>query len=132
MTTNAGDMRGEVRDVVVEAVNARDFALVREHLGDDAAERLREPLLRVRERWPRLIMSRGDLKGDPVAAVWLPGRRETYVQVGHVEFAKDNADGPRLELFPGVHKDLVAKQPGPNVAEWESMEQLDSGGDDWI
>ena len=40
MAIDAASMREDVRDVVVKAVNARDFDLIAEQLGSAAAEQL--------------------------------------------------------------------------------------------
>ncbi len=122
----------DLRDVVVESVNARDPDLL--SLADDVIIRdgMGDRLEHILERWPRALLTRGDLAGRAVAAVWLPDRNERYVRVGHLEFEIE-AGGARMIVVPERDPDVVAEAPaGLEVAEWESSELIDSWDDWWI
>jgi hypothetical protein len=122
----------ELRDVVVEAVNARDLEILSLPEGIDVPVDLRTRLQRVIERSPRTMLTRGDLSGDPVAAVWVPDRGERYVRVGHLEFSIEDGTArivPVLERHPDV---IAEAPPGLTVAEWESTDLADGGEGWWV
>lgn len=85
--------------------------------------------MEVMERWPRMMLSRGQLDTEPVAAVWLPDAEGRYARVGHLEF--DIEDGSaRMEIVEEVRGDLVSEPPaGLEVADWEDSEAV---GEGWL
>lgn len=118
-------------NLVVEAVNARDPQLV-EQTELAGTEGLMETLRTMDERWPRMMMTRGDLGGRPVAVVWMPDQNERYRQVAHAEMLTDES-GPEISLIEGVDPTLVAESPpGRTVAEWESAAEVDQGEGRWV
>ena len=121
----------DLRNLIVEAVNARDPNLLGQADLDDS-KALTETVRVMDERWPRMMMTRGDLNGRPVGVVWMPDRNERYRQVAHIDIAID--DGlPETSLVEGVDPDLVAESPpGRSVAEWESAVEVDHGEGRWI
>lgn len=121
----------DLRNLVVESINARDAELLAgaDLPGQDALVDLVQTM---DERWPRMMMTRGDLHGNPVAIVWLPDRNEIYRQVGFLEVTAEQ-EGPETTLVEGTDPDLVAETPpGRNVAEWESATEIDRGEGRWI
>lgn len=121
----------DLRDVVVESVNARDPDLLSLADGIVIRNGMGDRLEQILERWPRALLTRADLGGRPVAAVWLPDRNECYVRVGHLEFQVD--DGAHMVVVPERNPDVVAEAPaGLEVAEWESNELTDSWADWWV
>lgn len=120
----------DLRNVVVEAVNARDPKLI-EEADLPETQSLEETIQTLGERWPRMMMTRGDLEGRPVGVVWMPDRNERYRQVAHVEIVNE-ANGPDTTLVEGVAPSLVAEDPpGRTVAEWESAIEVDRGEGRW-
>jgi len=121
-----------LRNLVVEAVNAGDLDLLREAAVPALPAGFVDRLAGVAGRWPRLMLTAGDLAGTPVAAVWLPDRQERYRPVGHVEFTIE-ADRPSVAVVDGVDPDLIAEEPpGLRVAEWESARAADRGEGPWV
>lgn len=121
----------DLRNVVVESVNARDPKLVEQADVADPDD-LKKTIQTMDERWPRMMMTRGDLDGRPVGVVWMPDRNERYRQVAHVEVVADEAE-PMATLVEGVDDSLVAEEPpGRSVAEWESAIEVDRGEGRWI
>lgn len=96
----------DIRDLFVEAVNAKDpdmFTLADVAVPDEMIDRA----LEVMERWPRLMLSRGGIGLEPVAVIWVPDDDDRYTPVGHVMFAVEDGaarfdvvDGPRPGLIP--------------------------------
>lgn len=123
-----------VRNVLVEAVNARDIALLDDHLDPDRAEQVRESLRDVNNRWPRLMLTRADRAKTPVAAVWLPDPDEDYRRVGAFELEVDQQGRLiGLEFVEGIDPGILAEAPlSDEVAEWESMSELSAGEGNWI
>lgn len=120
-----------MRNVLVRAHNARDSSLL-EQPGIPNGEPIAETLETMNERWPRMMMTRGDLAGQPVSVVWVPDRRERYRQVAHIEVVAES-DGFELTLVDGASPELVAEEPpGRTVAEWESEAELDRGEGRWV
>ncbi|MDX1691796.1 MAG: hypothetical protein R3290_12315 [Acidimicrobiia bacterium] len=119
-----------IRDRVVEAVNARDPSLLE---GIEFREPFEDRLVRIQDRWPRLMMTRGHLAGDPVAVTWIPDTDERYVRTGHVEFVDDPDDGVHVSVVVGADPDLVTEAPaGSRVAEWESTKEIEGARADWV
>ena len=121
----------DFRDLVVESVNARDPDLLSLAVAT-LPHTLVDRLGLLSERQPRLMLTRGEVNAEPVAAVWLPDRNERYVQVGYLEFDLAG-DGARMTAVERPHPDLVAEAPaGFEVAEWESADLADSGEGWWV
>ncbi len=121
-----------LRDLVVEAINSRDPGVLELADGIEIPDDLSDRLMEIFERHPRTMATRGDLRGRPVAAVWLPDRNERYVNLGHLEV--DIEDGnARIVAVAERDPDLVPEAPaGFEVAEWESTELADSGEGRWV
>lgn len=126
VTTTARD---NLRDIVVEAVNAKDpdlFSLADEV---DIPSSFVESVVDVMERWPQMVLSRGQIGAEPVAAVWLPNEEGRYALVEYLEFDIENGSA-RMEIVDDVHADLVTEPPAAlEVAEWENA---DAGGEGWV
>ena len=121
----------DLRNALVESVNARDPELMGEVDLPDASE-VEATIETINERFPRVMMTRGDLDDRPVAVIWMPDRNERYRRVAHVEILPE-ADGPHTEFIEGADPGIVAEDPpGLTVAEWESTEQTDGGAGDWV
>lgn len=120
----------DLRNVLIQSVNARDPELLDEVDHPDLST-LEETIQELNERWPRLMMTRGDIEDRPVAVVWLPDQTERYQQVGYVELAQDE-NGAHTDLIEGVDPALIAEDPpGLTVAEWESALEIDHGEGRW-
>jgi len=121
--------RDSLRDIIVEAVNAKDPDLF--SLADDIeiSDVTVDVILEVMERWPQLLVSRGELGVEPVAAVWLPDEEERYAQVGYLEFYIEDG-AARIELVEEVPSELVAESPpAMELAEWETAAAV---GEGWV
>lgn len=123
-----------VRNLLVDAVNARDIERLEGHLEAEHAEDVRNELRALNERWPRLMLTRGDRGTDPVAAVWLPDTGEHYRRVGALDLRFDDADRILgLDFVEGIDPGILAEAPSrAQVAEWESMSEITAGEGDWI
>ena len=121
----------DLTNVVVEAVNSRDPALIDQaDLPDTGA--LKRTIQTMDERWPRMMMTRGDLNGTPVGVIWMPDRNERYRRVAHMEIVPDE-DAPQPTLMERADPDIVTESPpGRTVAEWESSNDTESGDSRWI
>lgn len=121
--------RDGLRDIVIEAVNAKDPDLFSLADGINVPGSLLDRTMEVMERWPRMILSRGMLETEPVAAVWLPDEEGRYARVGHLEF--DIEDGSaRMDVIEEIRSDLVTEPPaGLEVADWEDSEAV---GEGWL
>lgn len=121
----------DMRNLLVDALNARDPELLSQP-GVPNAEAIGEVVATMNERWPRMMMTRGDIDGDPVAVVWSPDEAEQYQQVAHVEIAAED-EAFDISFVDGVAPNLVSEDPpGRTVAEWESTSQLDRGEGRWV
>src|SRR5690606_22931062 len=112
-----------------EAVNAKDpdmFTLADDvDIPDDMIDRA----LDVMERWPRLMLGRGEIGLEPVAAVWVPDDDDRYALVGHLTFHIDHGVA-RLEVVDELDPELTtAPPPGLEIAEWESAAGV---GEGWV
>lgn len=118
-----------LRNIVVEALNAGDAALLAESIdGGDLPKAMETALVDIRERWPRMVLSAGTLGDLPVAVVWMPDEHEAYVPVAHLEFVLDGE--PVVSVVEGVDPDLVHERPSArHVREWESTATMDRGAD---
>ena len=120
----------DLRNVLVESVNAQDPELIGDVDVPNPSE-LEEIIEVINERFPRVMMTRGDLDNRPVAVVWMPDRNERYRRVAHVEILPEEG-GPHTEFVEGADPAVLAEEPpGLTVAEWESTEQTDSGDANW-
>jgi len=119
----------EVRDMVVEAVNAKDPDMFGAVNTVSVPESLVDRVLTVMERWPRLMLSRGEMGPDPVAIVWLPDEDDRYAQVAYLEFDVESGSA-RMEVVDDVPPELIAEPPtGMELAEWENA---DAVGEGWV
>lgn len=121
--------RGDLRDIVVESVNAKDPDLL--SLADDIEipPAMMEDILEVMERWPRVMLSRGQVGAEPSAVVWAPDSDGMYAPAGYLEFYIEDGSG-RVELVPGTHPDLISEAPpGLEVADWEDAGAV---GEGWV
>lgn len=121
--------RDAFRDIVVEAVNAKDPDLL--SLADDIEipPTTMDTFLEIMERWPRAMLSRGQIGDEPIAALWVPDSEGLYAPAGHLEFYIEEATA-RVELLAGTHPDLVSEAPpGLEVAEWEDAGAV---GEGWV
>lgn len=121
--------RDTLRDIIVEAVNAKDpdlFTLADDiQISDDTVD----VVLEVMERWPRLLLSRAERGVEPVASVWLPDEDERYTPVGYLEFYIEEG-AARIEVVEEVPDDMIGEPPpGMEVAEWEDG---DAFGEGWL
>jgi len=107
----------DINSLLVEAVNARDFALLDDVVDPAASEEVRDRLRLMAERWPRLMLSRAEIGLEPVAAMWFPDERERYRQSGHLEVRVNGAG-----MLEGV--DVVETSPPGMLAERLSGERL--------
>lgn len=120
----------DLRNVLVESVNARDPELI-DDIDIEGISELVATIETLNERFPRLMMTRGDLEDRPVAVIWMPDQRERYEKVGHVELIPEEG-GPHTELVEEVEPSLIAEDPpGLTVAEWESAREIDRGEGRW-
>ena len=111
----------EVRDLVVESLNGRDPELLAE--AELGASSVVDTLRFAEERFPRMVLTRGDLNGEPVAVIWMPNTDDTFVQSGHLEFVVTRDDDVEMEIFDGIEADLVAESPSKiGVTDWVSGE----------
>lgn len=118
-------------NLVVEAVNSRDPSLL-EQADLPYVGALRQTIQTMDERWPRMMMTRGDLRGRPVGVIWMPDRNERYRRVAHLEIVPEE-EGPEPTLVEGAEPDLVSEDPpGRTVAEWESFHDAETGDSRWI
>lgn len=120
-----------MRDLFVSALNARDPSLV-DQPGVPNPELIEEKVETMNERWPTLMLTNGDLDGQPVAVLWAPDGSEEYQQVAHVEIVAEE-DGFDLTYVEEVPPGLVAEEPaGRNVVEWESEAEIEEGEGRWV
>lgn len=121
--------RDGLRDIVVEAVNAKDPDLL--SLADDieVPSTTLDTFLELMERWPRAMLSRGQIGNEPIAALWVPDSDGLYALAGHLEFYIEEGTA-RVELLAGSHPDLVSEAPpGLEVADWEDAQAV---GEGWV
>lgn len=121
----------DLTNVVVEAVNSRDPELIEQADLPDT-EALRRTVQIMDERWPRMMMTRGELQGRPVGVIWMPDRNDRYRRVAHLEIVPDE-DAPEATLVEDANPDVVSESPpGRTVAEWESSYDDETGDSRWI
>ncbi|MEX1091693.1 MAG: hypothetical protein WEF28_00920 [Acidimicrobiia bacterium] len=127
----------------VERFNARDWEGVSDLLAEDVtsdffqattAEDLIEGMIDLMLRYPTLVVTRGDLGHDPVAAAWLLDQDlERYGLVGYFRIELDDNDEPliaNLEYIEEVPNtpDAVFEPPeSTEIDEWEDWNLAESG-----
>lgn len=123
--------REDLTNLIVEAVNARNPDLI-DDLDVPEPELLTDRIENLQERWPRLMMTRGDIEDRPVAVVWMPDASEAYRPVAHIEVTLDG-DDPYMTIIEGQDPNLVAEEPANRkVAEWESSGEIQGDNSNWV
>ena len=127
----------------VETFNARDWEGVSDLLAEDVtsdffqattAEDLIEGMIDLMLRYPTLVVTRGDLGHDPVAAAWLLDQDlERYGLVGYFRIEVDESDEPLIANLEYIEEipdtpDAVFEPPeGTEIDEWEDWSLAESG-----
>ena len=127
----------------VEAFNARDWEGVSDLLAEDvtsdffqatAAADLIEGMIDLMLRYPTLVVTRGDLGHDPVAAAWLLDQDlERYGLVGYFRIEIDESDEPLIanleyiEEVPDTPEAVFEPPEGTEIDEWEDWSLAESG-----
>lgn len=136
----ATDAEGEsVVDEFIDYFNARDLDGMASLLAEDvqaelihvngSAAAVIEGIEDLFLREPSVVLTRGELGSEPVAAVWHP-TGDRYVAVGLLAFAFTEGEVAaieRIELIDQLdQEDLLLEEPeGSELAEWDVVE------DDW-
>ncbi|CAN5875022.1 hypothetical protein BH23ACT4_BH23ACT4_00020 [soil metagenome] len=127
----------------VETFNARDWEGVSDLLAEDvtsdffqatSAEVLIEGMIDLMLRYPTLVVTRGDLGHDPVAAAWLLDQDlERYGLVGYFRIEVDEGDEPLIanleyiEEVPDTPDSVFEPPQGTEIDEWEDWNLAESG-----
>ncbi len=127
----------------VERFNARDWEGVSDLLAEDVtsdffqattAEDLIEGMIDLMLRYPTLMVNRGDLGHDPVAAAWLLDQDlERYGLVGYFRVEVDEGDEPLIanleyiEEVPDTPEAVFEQPEGTEIDEWEDWNLTESG-----
>jgi hypothetical protein len=127
----------------VETFNARDWEGVSDLLAADVtseffqaanAAELIEGMTDLILRYPTLVVTRGDLGHDPIAAGWLLDQElNRYGLVGYFRFELDDGDEPVISNLEYIEElpdttDAVLEQPEAfEIAEWEDWNLAESG-----
>lgn len=127
----------------VETFNARDWEGVSDLLAEDVtsdffqattAEDLIEGMIDLMLRYPTLVVTRGDLGHDPVAAAWLLDQDlERYGLVGYFRIEVDDSDEPLIanleyiEEVPDTPEAAFEPPEGTEIDEWEDWSLAESG-----
>ena len=127
----------------VERFNARDWDGVSDLLAEDVtsdffqattAEDLIEGMIDLMLRYPTLVVTRGDLGHDPVAAAWLLDQDlERYGLVGYFRIEVDESDEPLIanleyiEEVPDTPNAVFESPEGTEIDEWEDWNLAESG-----
>jgi len=127
----------------VDSFNARDWDGITDLLAEDAtseffqaanAEELVEGMTGLLLRYPTLVVTRGDLGNDPVAAAWLLDQElDRYGLVGYFRFELDDGDEPLIENLEYIEEvpvtpNAVFEPPeASEIAEWEDWSLAESG-----
>lgn len=113
----------DINTLLVEAINARDLALLDEVVDPAAIDEVRERLRLIAERWPLLSLSRAEVGHEPVAAMWFPDENGRYRQSGHLEVRINGAGTLEgIDVVETSPPDLLAEEPpGRRLAEWERV-----------
>lgn len=126
---------------LVDLVNARDLEAVAELLAEDVEARFLDALSRsdaieglndLLLRYPTLLLTRGDLGAEPVAAVWMiESEEERYDLVGYLTVEIDEAGDGFVTHVDYVDElpesdDLVVETPeSGEYGEWNDWSAID-------
>ncbi len=121
----------------VERFNARDVEGIEELLAPDAEadllsargrEDLVEGLLELWERYPSLLLTRGEVGDEPVAAAWIAdSERSDFDLLGILRFECTDGLIDRFELTE-TPADAVLERPDlTELNEWEDWRIVDEG-----
>ncbi len=122
----------------VERFNARDVDGIEELLAPDAEADLLsacgrndlvEGLTELCERYPSLLLTRGEVGSEPVAAAWIPDtERADFDLLGvlHFEWADDNLVA-RFELVEAPPDAVLERPDLSELNEWEDWRIVDEG-----
>ncbi|MFO7548290.1 MAG: hypothetical protein R6X29_05385 [Acidimicrobiia bacterium] len=126
----------------VECLTARDFEGIEELLADEVEANLlsthdREATVQgledLVERYPSLVLTRGEIGEEPVAGAWVSDSDTgAYDLVGIMRFGATDGREARLDRIDLVEidesEDLVLERPEPEeLAEWEDWSITDEG-----
>lgn len=127
----------------VETFNARDWEGVSDLLAEDVtsdffqattAEDLIEGMIDLMLRYPTLVVTRGDLGHDPVAAAWLLDQDlGRYGLVGYFRIEVDESDEPLIanleyiEEVPDTPEAVFEAPESTEIDEWEDWSLAESG-----
>lgn len=127
----------------VDTFNSRDWEGVSDLLAEDVtsdffqattAEDLVEGMIDLMLRYPTLVVTRGDLGHDPVAAAWLLDQDlERYGLVGYFRIEVAESDEPLIANLEYIEEvpdtpDTVFEPPeGTEIDEWEDWSLAESG-----
>jgi hypothetical protein len=119
-----------LRDVVIESVNARDPDLL--DLADEVVIRngMGDRLAQILDYWPGALLTRGELRGRAVAAVWLPDGDGCYVRMGHLEFQIEN--GHADMLIVAEHSFAVEAEAPVGREVTQRSRRLEDSWVDWV
>lgn len=136
----ASDAEGEsIVDEFIEYFNARDLDGIAGLLAEDVQAELvhvngsvaavLEGIEDLFLREPSVVLTRGELGSEPVAAVWHPAG-DRYVAVALLAFSFTEGEGEAIERIDLIdvldQEDLLLEEPdGSELAEWDVSE------DDW-
>jgi hypothetical protein len=139
------DVDPEFQNLVVafvECLTARDFEGVEELLADEVEANLLsthdrdatvQGLEDLVERYPSLVLTRGELGDEPVAGAWVSDSDTgAYDLLGIMRFGASDGRDPHLDRIDLVEvddpEDLVLERPEPEeLAEWEDWSITDEG-----
>lgn len=117
-------------DEFVECFNARDLDGLRALLSPDVqlealsaagVDAAVEALGDLFFREPSIMLTRGEIENEPIAAVWQPGEGR-YVGVGYLSFLLTEVDGrliERIEYVDEIDESLVEAPDSSEISEWE-------------
>jgi hypothetical protein len=127
----------------VETFNARDWEGVSDLLAEDVtseffgaskAEELIDGMTDLILRYPTLVVTRGDLGRDPIAAAWLLDQElNRYGLVGYFRFELDDSDEPLIENLeyimeiPDTPNAVLEPPEVSDIAEWDDWSLAESG-----
>jgi len=119
----------------VELFNARDWEAISELFAPDAVsglfdgrsrEEVISSMIDLVSRVPTLLLTRGDVGSEPIAAAWLIDEMGNYEQAGYFTFGlTDDHEEPLLESV-----DYVEEVPDPEGVVLELPDRADR--EEWI